>query len=454
MGTQHRTATATLSDTDGRRPPGPGGLPLVGNLHRYLRDPLGFIENCAREYGDVVYTNVGSMESYMVAHPSAIERILVAEDNRFRKAELGQGRLEPLFGNGLVVSDGDYWRRQRSRMQPAFRPDRIAAYAEVMRTEAARAAGRWSSGEAVRLDEELRAITLRILVRSLFGTDLGDREAEIQKAFELAMDRFEGASMWLPGWLPTPANRRFRRGRERIDRIVHKLIEERRDEAAGRDDLLSALLVAEDDRGEGMSDRAIRDELVTLLAAGHDTTALALTYALYLLGTQPEADGRLFAELESELDGGPPSIEDLDRLPYTEAVVSEALRLYPPTHATAREPIEDVVVGGYRLPEDATVFLPQWVVHRDGRWWDDPEAYRPERWLAEDPDHPEYAYFPFGGGPRHCIGHRFALVEARILLATIVSRWRLEPTGGELSVRPAITLRPTEPVEAVVRERD
>ncbi|WP_339102481.1 cytochrome P450 [Haloterrigena salinisoli] len=447
--TDARTAP---SSTDAREPPGPNGLPVIGNLHRYVRDPLSFIERCAREYGDVVYTNVGPMESYMVSHPSHIERILVSESDRFRNAELGQGRLEPLFGNGLVVSEGEHWRRQRIRMQPAFRPDRIAAYAEIMRAEAIRVTDRWSPGETIRLDDEFRRLSLRILVRSLFGTDLDDREDEILEAFRTTTDRFEGANTWLPGWLPTPANRRFERGRQRLDEIVYELIDRRRDDAASRDDLLSALLTAEDDCGERMSDRAIRDEVVTLLAAGHDTTALALTYAVHLLGTRPSAAERLAAELESVLDGEAPTMADLDRLPYTEAAVSEALRYYPPTHATAREPVEDVTVDGYRLPKGATVFLPQWVVHRDERWWDDPETYHPERWL-DDSDRPEYAYFPFGGGPRHCIGHRFALVEARIVLATIASRWRLEPTDETLSVRPAITLRPTEPVEAVVRER-
>ncbi len=447
-------ASNTITETDevtGRRPPGPSGLPVVGNLHRYLRGPLAFVESCAREYGDVVYTNVAG-ETYMVAHPDHVERVLVTDDHRFRKAELGQGRLEPIFGNGLVVSDGEYWRRQRTRMQPAFRPDRIAAYAEIMRRQAAATAERWEPGRTVRIDEEMRRLTLGILVRSLFGTDLGAREAEIREAFELVMGRFEGVNTWLPGWLPTLANRRFERGRERLDAIVYDLIDERRADADDRDDLLSTLLVAEDERGERMTDEAVRDEVVTLLAAGHDTTALALTYAWHLLGTHPDATNRLHDELEEVLDGATPTLADLSALEYTGAVVSEALRLYPPTHATAREATEDVAFGEYVVPDGSTIFLPQWVLHRDGRWWDDPETFRPERWL-EERDRPEYAYFPFGGGPRHCIGHRFATVEARLVLATIASRWRLEPASSELSVRPVITLRPTDPVEMVVRER-
>ncbi|WP_440010138.1 cytochrome P450 [Halomicrococcus sp. SG-WS-1] len=435
-----------------RRPPGPDGLPVIGNLHRFLRGQLTFIETCAREYGDVVYTNVGPIESYMVAHPEQIERVLVTEDDRFRKAEMGQGRLKPLFGDGLVVSDGEHWRRQRTRMQPAFRPDRIATYAEIMAEQAAAAATAWSPGETIRVDEEMRRITLSILVRSLFGTDLGDREAEIREAFEMVMARFEGVNMWLPGWVPTPANWRFRRGRKRIDEIVFDLIDERRDEAETRDDLLSALLLAEDERGERMSDEAVRDEVVTLLAAGHDTTALALTYALYLVGTSPDVGRKLRAELDAKLGEQVPTLSDVTELEYAEAVVSEALRLYPPTHATAREPVEDVTVDGYRIPADSTVFLPQWIAHRDERWWTDPETFRPDRWL-DDANRPEYAYFPFGGGPRHCLGHRFATVEAQVVLATIASRWRLDPEIDDLSVRPVITLRPTEPVAMTVRER-
>ncbi|WP_254768112.1 cytochrome P450 [Salinilacihabitans rarus] len=444
-------ATPDARGEIGRRAPGPDGLPAVGNLHRYLRDPLGFVERCAEEYGDVVATNVGTADSHMLVHPEHVERVLVTEDHRFRKAELGQGRLEPLFGNGLVVSDGEYWRRQRTRMQPAFRPDRIATYAEIMGERAAATAEEWERGETIDVTEEMRRLTLSVLVRSLFGTDLGALEAEIREAFTMAMGRFEGANMWLPGWLPTPANRRFERGRERLDEIVSALIESRRETAADRDDLLSTLLVAEDERGEGMSDEGVRDEVVTLLAAGHDTTALALTYAWHLLGTNPDAAARLREELDA-LDGEPPTLADLSDLEYTGAVVSEALRLYPPTHATAREPTEDVTFDGYVVPAGEPVFLPQWIVHRDGRWWDDPESFRPERWLDDDPDRPEYAYFPFGGGPRHCLGHRFATVEAQVVLATLAPRWDLEPLASELSLRPVITLRPTEPVEAIVCE--
>jgi cytochrome P450 len=449
----------------GHRPPGPSGLPIIGNLHRYLRDPLGFIEDCATEYGnseskgvgDVIYTNVWN-ESYMLTHPDHIERVLVTEDDQFRKAQGGQGRLEPIFGDGLVTSDGPQWRRQRTRMQPAFRPDRIATYAEIMGQRATAVADDWKAGETIRLGSEMRRLTLSVLVRSLFGTDLGERETAIREAFTAITARFEGVNLWLPGWLPTPTNRQFARERDRLDAIVFDLIEERRNEAATGSDLLSTLLVAEIDDGERMTDEQIRDEVVTLLAAGHETTSLALTYAWYLLGTHPDVYDRLRAELDevftstSTDPGTKIGMTDLQSLEYTEAVITEAMRLYPPTHSTAREPIQDVTFDGYTIPAGATVFLPQWILHRDGRFYDEPGTFRPERWLTES-DRPEYAYFPFGGGPRHCIGHRFASVEAQIVLATISQRWDLAPISDTLSVRPAIMLQPTEPVECVVRER-
>ena len=435
------------------QPPGPSGLPVIGNLHRYLRDPLGFIEDCAATYGDVAYTNVGPAESYLVAHPKHVQRVLVAEDDRFRKADAGQGRLEPIFGEGLVTSDGPRWRRQRTRMQPAFRPDRIEAYAEIMTRRAVAIADEWEAGETIRIDEEMRRLTLSILVRSLFGTDLGPRETAIRESFVAMEARFEGVNIWLPGWLPTPTNRRFARERDRLDGIVYDLINERRDEATTRTDLLSTLLVAETDDGERMTDEQVRDEVVTLLAAGHDTTALALTYAWHLLGTHADANERLQAELDDVLGGAAVSVADLPELEYTGAVVRESMRLYPPVHATVREPTEDVTFGGYTIPAGATVFLPQWLIHRDGRFYDEPEEFRPERWLT-DRDRPEYAYFPFGGGPRHCIGHRFATVEAQLLVATIAQQWDLVPMTDEpLSVRPSITLRPTDRVRAVVRNR-
>lgn len=436
------------------QPPGPTGLPVVGNLHRYLRDPLGFIENCAATYGDVVSTNVGSSETYLLAHPEHVERVLVGEDHRFRKADAGQGRLEPILGDGLVTSDGPRWRRQRTRMQPAFRPDRIDTYAEIMTQRAAAIADEWEAGETIRINEEMRRLTLSILVRSLFGTGLGPRETAIRESFVAMEARFEGVNLWLPGWLPTPANRRFSRERDRLDGIVYDLIDERRGEAATRTDLLSTLLVAETDDGERMTDEQVRDEVVTLLAAGHDTTALALTYVWHLLGTHADARERLRAELDDVLGESEVTVADLPTLEYTGAVVQESMRLYPPTYTTVREPTEDVTFDGYTIPAGATIFLPQWLMHRDKRFYDEPEAFRPERWLT-DHDRPEYTYFPFGGGPRHCIGHRFATVEAQLLLATLAQQWDLVTMTDEpLSVRPSITLRPTDPVEAVVRDRD
>jgi cytochrome P450 len=423
-------------------------------LPSFLRDPLGFIEGCA-EYGDVVYSDVANIESYLIAHPEDIQQVLVRDHDKYQKAEFGQGRMEPVFGNGLVNSEGEFWKRQRELIQPAFYPQQLETYADAMVSFAADASDDWESGTPLRIDEEMKAITLRILVRSLFGRDVAAAD-DIGAAFEAVAAKFESRQQWVPAWVPTPTNRRYRSGLAFLEDAIEEMVEDRRRDPGDHDDLLTTLVTATDDEGHGMTDEQLRDEMMTLLTAGHETTALALTYSFYLLAQNPAAREELHAELDARLGDRDPTMADLPKLVYTETVVREAMRLYPPVYSTPREPTKAVEIGGYSIPAGATLFLSQWTTHRDPRWYDDPEAFRPDRWTPEmEADLPEYAYFPFGGGPRVCIGKRFALMEAQLVLATVARRVSFDlPPDESLSLSLGVALQPEGGLRMTPRRRE
>jgi cytochrome P450 len=433
------------------RPDGPGGLPLLGNTTQFASDPFAFYEACP-DYGDVVPYTVGGETFYMVMHPDDIERVLATEHAKFRKGDFQRDQLGFVLGRGLLTSEGERWRRQRQQIQPAFSPERIQSYTETMTDCAGAAADGWRAGEQVAVDEEMRRVTVQVLARSLFGTDITAHVETIAEAMDDIGARADGSLLvaLVPPWVPTPWNRRAERGAEAIDGIIEELVAERRGEADEHDDLLSWLLEATE--AGDLDPDTLRDQLVTFLLAGHETTSLALTYTWYLLADHPEKRERLHGELDAELDGAP-TMADLPALEYTEQVIRESMRVYPPVYRILRETGEPVDIGGYAFEEGTKLTLPQWNVHRDPRWWDDPEQFRPERWAGEA-DRPEYAYFPFGGGPRRCIGMRFALIEAQLILATIARHHELDLAGeDDLDLQPGVTMAPADPVRMTVRER-
>jgi cytochrome P450 len=436
-----------------RGPTGPDGWPVVDNTVQFARDPFGFYELCAT-YGDVVPYTVAGETFYLVYHPEDIERVLSTEHRKFPKGDFQREQLEFVLGEGLLTSEGDRWKEQRKRIQPAFTPEKIQSYTEVMTEYAAQGANRWTAGETVAIDDEMRRVTVQVLARSLFGTDISDHVDTIAAGMEGIGALSEGSLLaaLIPEWVPTPWNRRAKRGVEMIDGVIDDLVAQRRGDAAGRDDLLSTLLVAHQ---EGEVDRdELRDQLVTFLLAGHETTSLALTYTWYLLAENPDARERVYAEVDEVVDGERPTMADLPALEYTERAIDEAMRLYPPVYRQLRAVGEDVDIRGFELEAGSRVTMPQWVVHRDPRWWDDPNEYRPARWTGEQ-DRPEYAYFPFGGGPRRCIGMRFARMEAQLILATIATEYELDLAGdgGRLDLQPGVTAQPADPVEMVPRAR-
>jgi cytochrome P450 len=459
-------------------PPGPKGIPVVGNGRQFARDPFSFLTACTEVYGDVASFEIGPLDAYLVTNPSDIERVLVTDAAAYRKPDLQGDALGDLLGEGLVTSEGETWRRDRDLARPAFRMSRLAGLVETMTDYAAAMVAGWTDGDVIDVRLEMARLTVAIIVEAMFGTTIDDdRIRALQESLEPVGARFEPDPFRfaIPDWAPTRENRDYRRAVATIEGIVGDLVAEREatgygvDDGEGGDgrndrdggdsereaptDLLSVLLRGRD-RGE-QTDRNVRDQMVTMLLAGHDTTALALTYTWYLLARHPSAEARLHAELDDRIGGDRPTFADVRGLTYTEAVLQEAMRLYPPVYAVFREPQVDVRLGGYRIPAGSAVMLSQWAVHRSERYWESPLTFDPDRWLDGRAEaRPRFAYFPFGGGKRACVGKLLSMLEARLILGTVCRDYRLEYLGdGPIDLRGSLTMHPKEPVEMRVVER-
>ncbi|MBN9121283.1 MAG: cytochrome P450 [Planctomycetes bacterium] len=439
-------------------PPGPKGTFLGGSLRAFNEQRLDFFLRVAREYGDIASFRFGPRRMFLVSHPDLIEQVLVTDAKHYIK-HFGARAYKPVLGNGLVTSEGDFWLRQRRLAQPAFLKNRVASYAPVMGDLTRAMLAKWRPGQAVNVHEEFSTLTSAIALKTLFGLDdPGDRHAFVESlrlAFDLLGERFRDL-VKVPLWLPTRRNRRTKRAIAELYRVVDGFIAQGRGRSEPGDDLLSRLVSARDDDGSRMTDTQLREEAMTLYLAGHETTALTLTWGWYLLATHPAAEARLAEEWVRVLAGRAPTPDDLPNLPYTDAVITEAMRVYPPVYLIGREATCDLELGGYRVRKGTTIFMCQWVSHRDPRHFGpDPEAFRPERWLDGLAKRiPKYAYYPFGGGPRVCIGNTFALMEAAILLATVGQRYRftLDP-GAVVDFSPGITLLPTYGIPATLAPR-
>ena len=461
-----RVATATTSRPSVPKAPPPAighAVPsygLLGLLPELSRDALGLLTRCTRDYGDFVRVRLGLSRAILIGHPDLVEEVLVTRNHDFRK-NLGTRRLASLLGQGLLLSEGDFWLRQRRLMQPAFHRQRIAAMADAMTGAAVGMLQGWQAGQVRDIGREMTELTLRIVARTLFGTDVGADLARIRNSSQAMTDHFRSRLytllILLPDSVPTPGNLRYRRSVHDLERLVYRILGERRSSGEHGDDLLGMLLSArDDDDGSGMTDRQLRDEVMTLLLAGHDTTALALTWAWVLLAQHPPADSRLHAEVDAVLDRRLPTAADVARLSYVEHVLTETLRLYPTAWAIGREAVRDTTIGGERVPRGTTILMSPWVIHRDPRFYAAPDEFRPERWadgLAARL--PRYAYVPFGAGQRVCIGSGFAQLEAVLLLATIAQRFRLELADPAQPIEPlpVVTLRARQPVRMKLSAR-
>jgi cytochrome P450 len=440
------------------RPPGPKGSLILGVMPEFNRDILAFITRC-RDYGDVVRARFFYVTCYFLYNPDDIEYVLSTNAKNFIKSmSVRSNFFHRLIGNGLLTSEGDFWRRQRRLAQPAFHRQRISAYGDTMVEYAERMISSWREGETRDIHRDMMRLTLEIVAKTLFNADVsGDADrvgtilSEIVKPFAS-----QATLKWiLDNRLPTPAHRRFHRLAKQIDEIVYRIIEERRRSGRDEGDLLSMLLQAQDEDGGQMTNQQLRDEVMTLFLAGHETTALTLSWAWYLLGRNPEAERKFHEELETVLSGRAPTFADLPQLKYTEMIAKESMRLYPPAFGVGREAIEECEIGGYRVPAKTQIFAFQWVTQRDPRYFDDPEEFYPDRWTEEFTNRlPKYAYFPFGGGPRICIGNYFATMEIVLVLATIGQNVRFSLVSDHpVTLLPAMSLRPRAGIQVVVENR-
>ncbi len=442
-------------------PPGPRLNPLSFLLFGPPQDILGFYTEVARDFGDLVRFPMGPWSWYAVFHPTPIQHVLQDHCHNYTKKNRFNDLIKPLTGEGLATSDGDLWRRHRRLLQPAFHRQRLAELATVTTNTTALMLEQWrheaKNAEPFDVRLAMQRLTLNIVGRTLFSQDISAESDAIGRSLTTVFEYFNYRTRHvfaLPERIPTRRNRRLRQAIRTFDTVVYRMIEERRSRGNDADDLLSMLLLARDEvSGDGLSDKALRDEVGTFIGAGHETTATALAWTWYVLSKHPDVGHRLRAELADVLGGRLPTLEDLPHLTYTKMVLQEVMRIYPPIWAMLRSTIEDDTIGGYAIPANSLVVLCPYVTHRHPLFWDNPEEFDPERFTPErSAKRPRYAYLPFGGGPRQCIGHEFAMMEMQLIIAMVAQQYQLDLVPGyPVEPDPIFTLRPKKQVLMTVR---
>ena len=435
------------------RPPGPKGRPLIGNLFRLAADPFGFVTEAALEHGDIILLVNRPVKVYLINHPEYIRDVLVTHNKDFVLGPIRRS-MKSALGDGLLTSEGDLHRDQRRLIQPAFHKKRIAAYGSTMVEQTSRHTASWRDEDVVDASREMMELTLQVVIQALFNCEVPATVQHLGDA-TTAMNRYMSARGRNPlgpmfEKLPLPSNRRFRRAKALVDGIIYDFIRGREESGTDNGDLLSMLIAA-----GSMSRRQMRDEAITIIAAGHETIANTLTWTWYLLSEHPKVETKLHQELDLELNGRPPTVDDLPRLSYAEQVLTEAIRLYPPSWATLRKAVGNVQIGDYVIPKGAYVLVSQYVTHRDERWFPDALSFKPERWTSEfRASVPKGSYFPFGAGPRQCIGESFAWMEGVLLLASIAQHWQLKVLADHpVELDTLITLRPKNGMPMVLNRR-
>jgi cytochrome P450 len=448
------------------RPPGPKPKGILGNLPMAAKDPLAVFTDWAHTYGDIFHYRVFHRHVYFINHPDLIKEVLLTKAPSFIKGHALRAN-QRIFGNGLLASEGSQWLENRRLIQPAFHRSHIESYANIMVRCTERMLAGWQEAghdsDPRDIHQDMMQLTLEIVAMSLFSVEIAAERDRVAAALDTLMEVSMGARMLIPKLfrrIPTRSNRRYDAAVRSLDEIVYALIRARQADPTaaspgGFEDLLSTLLRARYDDGSPMSAQQLRDEVMTLLLAGHETTAVSLSWIWMLLSQHPEEEQKLWAELRTVLNGRSPRLDDLANLPYTERVVKEAMRLYPPVWATVREASKECEIGGYVIPAKSPVIMSQWLMHRDPRYYDEPTRFLPDRWL----DHryktaPRFSYFPFAGGPRICIGSSFATTEAALVLATIAQQYQIRvASSAPIETTPSITLRPRHGIPVTLTRR-
>jgi cytochrome P450 len=414
-------------------------------------DPIGLFQHLAREYGDIAHYKIGPQHIVFLNHSEYIREVLVVQNDNFIKERTVQ-RTKMLLGEGMITSEGNQHRVQRQAAQPAFHRQRVAAYAEQIAAESIRLRESWRDGQQLDVAQDMMRLTLRIVSKTLFDSELGEQVHELTQAINDIM-RLYHYLIVLPAvdlliHLRTPGIAGFAKAKRKLDSVVYSMIEAHRQRGEGKEDLLDMMLRAEESqpaagRNEGTQNELLRDQVITIFLAGYETVANALTWTWYLLSQHPAVEHKLHEEIDRVLGGRTPSVDDLPRLRYVEAVLAESMRLYPPAWAMGRRARQDFALGEYWLPSGTTVLISQFISHRDPRHFPDPLRFDPERFaVGGRATFPKFAYFPFGAGARQCIGEAFAWVESALILATITQKWRLHLVPDQrVEAQPLITLR-------------
>ncbi len=440
-----------------KTPTGLPGWPIIGNMAEFARDPIKFITRLQQEYGDVAGFSLMGNKSVLLSNPEEIERVLLETGKRFGKFKPTYA-MRTILGNGLVTSEGDFWKRQRKLAAPAFHHQSIKHYADQMVAYAQDTANIWQNGAVRNVHQDMMTLTQRIIMKVLFDVDVLNNAGKSSQAFD-AMMLALGADMGgieavLPDFVPTPSRTRMVEGVKYINGLLMEIIENRRTEGSDKHDLLTMLMEARDDEDQPMSTEQLLDEIRTLYLAGHETTATTLSWTWVLLSQNPEAYAKLEAEIEQVLKGCVPTAEDVQLLPYCNAVIKESLRCYPVAWITQRIAMEDIEISGYTIPKDTFIFLSPWIVHHDPRWYTKPNAFVPERWLKDKTEQPSReTYIPFGGGPHICLGNGLAMMEAVLLLATLLQQYHvLVLPEHKVEIELSGTLRPKNGLQATFTE--
>ncbi|WP_369682154.1 cytochrome P450 [Haladaptatus sp. AB618] len=449
------------SISDASIPPRINEPPLIGSSWKFIRHPFEFVSEC-RVQGDVVRFRLAASDFYLISHPDAIDHILIRNNQNYRKGAMTQ-LLRDIVGNGIVTSERDVWRRQRHMANPAFDPEHITSYADTMTDYTERLTSEWKGGETINIRKEMSQLMLEIISQTLFKADIreDDRGERVVRALDTLFVNSWGTVTGIfdrvPEWVPLPPRQRYHAAISELDAVVYSIIADRRRSDDKGDDALSMLLAAEDEKGRKMTDEELRDMVIALLIAGFGTTAFAMSATLFLVGHHPLVEKLLVEELDSVLGDKTPTDDDLDELEYTERVIKESMRLYPPApRVISREATQDDEIDGYRIPAGSQILISQWATHRDSRWYEDPITFDPDRWTKErEASRPPMAYYPFAAGPRRCLGDRFAMQETKLVLATILQQYHLEIHTEKLDHDPGATTAHSDahPIEATVRRR-